>query len=1203
MTTPSNLYAEKIFSEHPTILWALDDDADYLSLITESERAMDTWTIEDGTATTSITDINQPFEDSYLNLVEGNVPAGTSGSVICVSPNLINFTDLDPERKTFAVGGYFYSTSAYLDSVQIGYEYTDTTTSQIIQHFNTFDTSVFQTWSFVSGTFEIPNENTDLRAVIKFNYFDGGDGPEDYQFYVNGITVGQWAEDFNTVSLGQEASALPSTIALSGLDALTADAYGLGVENGYYIVKDNALLARNSGVPMVYGAASVTRLRPNSGSPSLIVPGKGFLNKIGQFKEYTVEFWARINSNTYEPKRIFGPIASTDGLYVESGFLTLVIGKKFASHFVGEWFRPILIDIRIIRNIASVLINGAEVISLNIDTDNLDLPNAFNESGDSQDWLGFYCYDDVSPIEIDCVAIYPYSVAVNVAKRRWVYGQGVLSPEAINSAYGGTQAFIDYPFSEYTANYNYPDFAQWQQGSFDNLVAANSTLSTPSYSLPNIFLGIKTLQELYDDNQVIQSSGDKFITFRPNSSWDSEECYFNFTKFSLLSDQTAAFYGVFKTDDLLSEEILFKIYNQITGNYFTIIKDADVIKYSLYYNGEVDEIFVTSEIIADDFFAAGLQVNQIADYFGGNLNSFFKNQNGLQMYVGGDETGSYQFAGKIYSVGISTPLNASEISANFEINGIAIVDDYFVSGYIEATNAIELLNHTASYTLLPIEAYSSYFLDIGVSGSWEDYLPLTYFGKYVKNDAGDSYYDLDFLQFNIGYPAPTKLSESEEIGSWTYYELQQAYQHPLQRTYIDLDNILFTGWNNYQDMQERSVKYYEYDTKDASIRSYITFQYIEDGANEPFDQFENTVPPKEGSIIDIDNYPDWLTTKFEVIDNTLVYPTKSVDFNQLAIVYHLDYNIRGILSKPIALRRLELASQALSDNSFNPVGTRFGVELFPYTRSGLYYDYKAKNPFSIYKASTPYLYLNRTSGIEIRGEFDPLVSRGIALPINTSVASDYKVSAVQLWMRPDFDLFSFAPVELFEINYKADTIKFYMQDIGDIGKRARIYAKSLSTGKEISGITYYWNGVIVREPVMTIKEWGVLGIRFSQSLSFDSYLGGINLNGPVLFNNISYYQANNLQQVQTNTTRPWLKVKTDGVLNFDWAYWNNNFIWDGVLVISASDLYGVDPSVVYETYIGTNKIIIDDQEGLTVDADNLKVYSDTTWTVRVGTPV
>lgn len=1204
MTTPSNLYAEKVFSEHPTILWALDDDADYLSLITESDRDLSAWTITDGTAATSGLDLNQPFENSALSYIEGNVPAGTSGSVVCVSPNIINFTSLDPDRKTFAVGAYFYSLSAYLLSVEIGYEYTDTTTSTIIQNLKKFSTSVFQSWSFVSETFEAPNENTDLRLVIKFNYSEGGDNPDDYPFYVNGFTLGQWCEDFNAVSLGQESFPLPSSIALSGFDALSADAYGLGGENGYYLVKDNGLLARNTGVPMVFGATGITKLRPNNDGPSLIVPGKGFLNKDGQFKEYTAEFWIRINSNTYEPKRIFGPIASTDGLYVESGFLTLVIGNKFASHFVGEWFRPMLIHVRIIRNIASVLLNGAEVISLNIDTDNLELPDAFDEFGNSQDWLGFYAYEDVFPIEVDCVAIYSYSVAVNVAKRRWVYGQGVLSPETINSAYGGTQAFIDYPFAEYTANYNYPDFAQWEQGSFDNLVTTNTALSTPSYSLPTIFLGTKTLQDLYNDNKVVQNVlDDNFITFRPDSSWDQEECYFNFQRFNLLADQTAAFYGVFSSSDLASEQILFKIYNQITGNYFTIIKDADEIKYTLYYNGAFDEIYTTIPILSDEKFSAGLQINSAADYFGGNLNAFFKNQNGLQMYVGGDETGLYQFTGNIYSVGISTPLNASRISSNFEENGIAIIDDSTVSGYVEPVNAIELLNHTASYTLLPLEAYGSYFLDIGVSGSWEDYLPLSYFGQYVKNDAGGDYYDLDFLQFNIGYPAPTKLKEYEQTGSWSYNELKETYQHPVQRTYVDLDNVLFTGWNNYEDMLQKAIKYFEYDTTNASVRSYVTFQYIDDGANEPFDNFEVTLPPKEGGIIDIDNYPDWLNTKFEVVDNTLLYPTKTVDFNKLAIVYHLDFNIRGILSKPISLRRLELASQALNDNSFNPVGTRFGVNLFPYTRAGLYYDYKSKNPFSIYKASTPYLYLNRTSGIEIRGEFDPLVSRGIALPINTTSAEDYEVSAVQMWLRSDLDVFPISPIELFEINYKADTIKFYIETVGATGRRARIFAKSLATGKQFNGLTYYWNGILVREPILTIKEWGVLGIRFAESLSFDTYLGGINLNGPMVFNNIAYYQANNLQQVQTNITRPWLGVKTDGILNFDWAYWDNNFIWDEVLIVSASDLYGVNPSDVYKTYIGTNKIVIDDNQGLTVDADNLKVYSDTTWTIRVGTPV
>ena len=80
-----------------------------------------------------------------------------------------------------------------------------------------------------------------------------------------------------------------------------------------------------------------------------------------------------------------------------------------------------------------------------------------------------------------------------MAKRRWVYGQGVISAESINSSYGGTSAFIDYPFADYTSNYNYPSFASWQQGAFDNLATTNTALTTPQYSLPEIFLKIFTL--------------------------------------------------------------------------------------------------------------------------------------------------------------------------------------------------------------------------------------------------------------------------------------------------------------------------------------------------------------------------------------------------------------------------------------------------------------------------------------------------------------------------------------------------------------------------------------------------------------------------------------------------------------------------------------------------------------------------------------
>ena len=94
--------------------------------------------------------------------------------------------------------------------------------------------------------------------------------------------------------------------------------------------------------------------------------------------------------------------------------------------------------------------------------------------------------------------------------------------------------------------------------------------------------------------------------------------------------------------------------------------------------------------------------------------------------------------------------------------------------------------------------------------------------------------------------------------------------------------------------------------------------------------------------------------------------------------------------------------------------------------------------------------------------------------------------------------------------------------------RARIYAKSLTTDQLYNGLSYFINGSIVREPVLTLKEWSVLGIAFANALNFDLFIGGINLTGPLVYNNIAFYQANNLQQVQSTLTRPWLRVSLTG---------------------------------------------------------------------------
>ena len=1203
MSNPSNLYAEKVYSEHPLVLWALDDQADYVSLISEEQRNIETLWDSQGATVDSGSPSGlplAPFATSISSAIYGDVPVGDSGEIVCISPDIKNFTSLNNNFGTFCIGTYFYSTSSLINSISIGYEFTDTTSSQIVQKLETFNNPITSNWVFISGTFEIPDEVANFRVVIKATTLSGGTTGDDYKLYINGISAGQWSEEFNVKSLGVNPIAFPNTIGLS-TDSLVvpADAYGLIENSGYYFVDKNFLVAKNTSLPLVFGASNVTKLFPNSNNnPSLIIPGKGFLNESGRYKDYTVEFWARISCDSPTPKRIFGPISSLDGLYVEGGFLTLKIGNNFKSHFVGEWFRPLLIQIRLIENSASLLVNGEEVLSFVIDTANLTLPNE-TVDGKSVDWLGFYSYEDVTPIEIDCVAIYPYNVPTTIAKRRWVYGQAVLSPEGINSSYGGTSAFIDFPFADYTANYSYPDFAEWQQGSFDNLTTTSSSLKTPEYALPEIYLESKSISNLYQDSFSLADQNDplRFITFRPNETWDSEHAYINFNNLDITSSQTKSIYGVFSTSDTGPSiaQTLIKIYRNDTSDCFIIKQEGQSVKYVLQYGGETQTLH-TVAISTSTLFSVGINIDTLVNSYGQNIASFFGNRNFLKVYVAGDEEPENTFTGNIYSVGFATEINNKEITGFYNENGFAIFNSNFLS--------TDLISHTASYTLLPTIAYGQLFLDVGISGYWEDYMPLSYFAQFIENDIGNEFYDLDFLQFNVGYPSPSKLIESDQpTESWTYQDLDNKYSSPIQKTYADLDNFLFTNWNDYGDMTTRTEKVYEYDTELSSVRTYVTFQYVEDGANANQNYFSRIEKARQGKIIDMDEHPLWSITKFEVVDNTIIYPTKSINFNNLAIVYRIEFKSRSTISKPITLNSLAITSQVFNDNSFNPIGTRFGTNIFPYKKSGIYYDYKSKNPFSIYKGSTPYLYMTRNSGIEVRGNFENTVDRGLSIPVNTQVASNYQINAMQIWYRYDEPRFPGSPTPLFKINNKEEEIQFYVVTNNDLGNRARVFAINTNTGLPYNGVSYFINGSLVKEPVLTIKEWSVIGLRFANSLNFNSYIGSIDMNGPGVFNNVSYYQSTDLQQVQRVITRPWIKVKSDGSIDYEWQYWIDNYLWEGMLSVSVSEIYGVSPETIYDSYIGTNKIIIDDQEGLIVDADAIRVYSGVQWSSETVSPV
>jgi hypothetical protein len=908
--------------------------------------------------------------------------------------------------------------------------------------------------------------------------------------------------------------------------------------------------------------------------------------------------WVRINSESYQSRKIFGPIASNDGLYVDGAFLTLKIGTSLGSHFVGDWYRPMLIHIRVINGSATLVLNGEEVINLAIDQDSIVLPEEFNSVGKSQDWLGFYAYEDVSPIDVDTFSIYSYAMPTVITKRRWVWGQAVSAPEQANSPLNSVTAFNDYAFSNYVSNYNYPDFASWKQAYFSNVNAEAKTLSLPQYALPLFRLGARLTTELFDDiKEITPSTSDQddilkrtYITLSPNITWDSDSDHIYFNNFGILNEPVRTFYGIFKTTGTEQNKVLMKIVNKNNNNSFSILINNLVVTYQTSINGTTQTID-TKTINANEKFSVGLDLSRLSSSQNTGLSRFFANQASLEMYIAGD--GVSKFTGKIYKIGLNSSYNSRKILWMYDDDGImiphvkyTITESTFIDQKITFTTTVKhnyligdsininaeddsldlnekeiisttektftisnsgtidypsgtivtdssniLHDHTANYTLTAIDKYNLYFPDIAVAGYWEDYQPLSYFSKLITNYDLSSNYELDMIQYNQDFPEPPKVESTIETSEWSYEELRLEYLEPVLLSYSDLNNDFYTGWRNYQEMSDNSVRTNFYETKDSNLRSYISFQKIKDGANRSLADFHSFAKPLTSGIIDPSEVSlDWEQTAFETTTGTLIYPPtkkyttkRNINFQDYAIVYHLDFKSEGILHQPIRFKELQLASQVYESTNFTPIGSRFGVPVYYYSKSGIYFDFKAKNPISTYKKSTPYLYLDRHSGWKLKGKFEPTVDRGIAIPVNLAGADDIEVSSMQLWIRFAEEEFPEEAIMIFSIEHNEGIYDFFIQSDGS-RKRGFIFAVDRETTEVIETIEYYVNGESVNRPYLNQKEWSMLGLQFGKLLNFSNQTGLINLNGPLIYNNVSYNLATNIEKNKTIETRTWLDM-------------------------------------------------------------------------------
>lgn len=1179
MNIASNLYAEKIFAEHPLAIWPLDDSADYISLISEAQRDINTWAKTAGTVISGSTpqiaseDQVQPFSDSYRKVFRSTLPSVTNTTSYIKSANLINFQSLNTTLQTFALSTYYYTASTNIVSISIGYEYDGGS------QFKDFTVIESEVWTPITATFTFPNLDKEFKFVIKVVSSPGGATIADYNIHFNGITAGQHSEEFNATSLGQTKLSSPATINLSLDGVIEANAYGLNANDGYYVVDNNSLSGKNFGVPLVYGSDRAVQLIPHSeiinyrtweqvaeeswsywkneeeswgqvnyfedeadlitnAQPSFIFPGYGFLNESGRHNDYTLEIWLQADVNTTDAKRILGPIASTDGLYVKDSFLTLVIDGDFVSHFVGEWYRPMLVHIKLINNKAILLVNGEEVGSLVIDTSLINLPSSYDiiETAKSNDWIALYAYATyVDQIKIDCISLYPYAISTNAAKIHYVLGQGIpTTPEIIDNYYGGSTVEIDYPFAGYSNNVAYPTTRSWDSGIEDNLIPGISTLKTPDYQLPNFILSDnKTITELEAANKLIQTTGSKFFSLKPSGTWGTDS-YIYFENLSFISNAIDSIVGTFKLEE--NQNAIF-LYITDGVNSFAIKKESTLLNYVFTYAGVSTTI--RSHTCPVGIFTAGIQISKlIANNTTGGLAQFFANPGSLKLYIGSQPNKENMFTGNIYNVGINTYKHTS-----------FTLDSYFYNdGTFNFSNSI--INHVSSYTLFSFEDYGKFFIDISVFGYWEDYIPLSILAKNVLNENGETITDIDFIQFNIDYPSP---SEVKAVGATYWVDNTDS---------INTDNL--------------------------NVKTYVTFQDISQGITQTDSDYATTSPAIKKKILNLNTEANWQTKRFEIVDNYLIYPSKDVDFNTISMVYSVRFKVFGILHNKLSLRKIEFAAKSLNANGSNPVTSRYGIDLIPYKLASGIPDYKGVNPYVIDKESVPYLYLTRKSGIELRNGLNNL-NRGLGIDINPVLDIKYSLSAIQMFIRSDLWAFPEDPVLIFEIEYANDTIEFYIKANSSNADRAIIFAKTKSTSALFTELYYYLDGIYVTEPTISIQRWTVLGISFPINLNLNSYNGKINLKHLMTFNNISFYKGTNSQLEQQVLFRTWGEVNDQ-----NWNVWDNSN-WDNVLVKSRNSRYIVNAGEVYKNYVGTNKYIVDDNEGIYIETDSLRVFKDATW--------
>lgn len=1192
----ANLYASRVYEEHPLALWSFDEDITFTSLLTEAKKSITTanWTLSANTTSASVSIPGNPIDNSPMRVLYVSGSAAPTMSFQLTSPindSVQNVLDDQKGSVCFNVFAYINEqTINYIDNIKIGfyingstYVYTQYNTNFFIQNL----------WTKIEHTQSLSGVTT-FAPYVQVTYNTSILNQSNSSISFAGVSCGQWSEPYNSINSGITSYTIPTSFATAAgqasLKGIEIDAYGFSNASTAYVVEyNNRLLAVSSGIPMTYGSKSnmsilstgdidnfddsldggdVTsaQLSDISGGtpsstyslfidggtpfnipdlfaiPSIIFKGNGFLNSTGNYSSITAEFWLRINPMTVHETRIMGPLQSDDGIYVDNNYIILKVGQYKRSYYVGQWYRPMLIHFIQSPSELSLMINGEKVIK--IDIDNLE---QFNFNTSTNPYIAFFGDNLIPQFEINSFSIFPYKVAEEIAKRRFVYGQGVDELENISYASSSDLTYIDFPFAKYASTISYPK-RLWTDAYFNNITVSSEGIEPINYNVPDILFTNNSSSLTQSQAQAIWSNFEKdnfglqfeystnnFIEMLPTSSYDNFDSTIYLPNINVTNTLPQTIHAVFETASgsagYMTDQSLLYFKDLSTTDYIDIRISSGSIQY--VFNDSILESYSVSD---QELVCVGIKFDDfIVEY--PQTSNILSNPETTSLNFAG--SGNRTFLGKVYLLNINDEFSSDIMSGSI----------FNATGTAEKTGFSGMLDYVGTYKLYPVQSNNSVYLDIASYGYWESSYPLSYFAKYINTSAGSMAYDLDMIQFNIDTPTP-------------------IYSIPDALSDLYFDNL--------------------------AVKTFITLQTSASVGQLPYTDFSNTVQIRSNRLVDFDELTSFNNTKFEICNRTLICPPKESveDFNDYHITLHLEVISKGIKTNSLKVKRMSLASVAYDETSNYKINTPTGRTIDVFAKSGSVSLYKQDVPFSMSIESSPYLYVSGISGIETAYSASATASVGVSFNINENEKAGYEVVGLQMQIMYTKESAFSGSVQFASLSTESNSKRYSFYFIPETdGQRAFIKIFNESN-VEVTNIDYYVDGSSVNKVAIEPLKWTTIVMSFPESIlsvpgHFDVYPG-------VAIDNFAVFDLSRSKDVQIQVSNSWDDIRTT------YPLWSNvsasGNTWATIYNVEsiATGNY-VDGKKVFQSYYGISSIIGNDNGNLNVNFDRINLVNDINW--------